>query len=161
MLRKVVLFRNLLRTWLPRRPSLIGADTSTETGRFQTQILVNQKKGILGSGHMEPCLRWSHLLAYLGLFLFFSFLVFLTSPSCGDRPPSLVFFFSCLFLFFSHPLLVATDHLPLSFSFLFFSFSRPPFVATDQPWRTQRLPWLPVLQLPLYVARSQKNPSLS
>jgi hypothetical protein len=75
---------------------------------------VNQKKGILGLGHTEPCLRWSHLLAFLGLFLFFSFYDFLMSPFCGDRPaladstaslgnlafagatflPSLVFFFS-------------------------------------------------------------------
>ncbi len=135
LLCKVVRFRNFLHTWPPRNHA--GADTSTKTGRFKTQILVNQKKGILSLGHTEPCLCWSHLLTYLGLFLFFSFLVFLTSPSCGDRPPSLVFFFS------------------------FFSFSRPPFVATDQPWRTQRLPWLPVLQMPLYVARWQKNPSLS
>ncbi len=77
LLRKVVRFRNFLRTLLPRRPSLVGADTSTEMGHFKTQILVNQKKGILGLGHTEPCLRWSHLLAFLGLFLFFSFL-FLT-----------------------------------------------------------------------------------
>jgi hypothetical protein len=135
LLRKVVRFQNFLCIWPPRNHA--GADTSTEMGRFKTQILVNQKKGILGLGHTEPCLCWSHRLAYHGLFLFFSFLVFLTFPSCGDRPPSLVFFFS------------------------FFSFSHPPFVATDQPWRTQRLPWLPVLQLPLYVAPRQKNPSLS
>ena len=89
-LRKVVHFRNFLCTWLPCRPSLVGADTSTETGRFQTQILVNQKKGILGLGHMEPCLRGVTFL------------------------PSLVFFFSS----FSRPLLVATDHLPWSSSFL-------------------------------------------
>ncbi len=52
----------------------------------------------------------------------FTLLVFFpTSPSCGDRPPSLVFFFS---------------------------FSRPPFLATDQPWRTQRLPRMcPCMQL--------------
>ncbi len=72
-LRKVVHFQNFLRTWLPRRPSLVGADTSTESGRFQAQILVNQKKGILGLGHTKPCLRWSHLVAFLGLFLFYSF----------------------------------------------------------------------------------------
>ncbi len=35
---------------------------------------MNQKKGILGLGRTEPCLCWSHLLAFLGLFLFFSFL---------------------------------------------------------------------------------------
>ncbi len=34
LLRKVVRFQNFLRTWLPRRPSLVGADTSTKTGRF-------------------------------------------------------------------------------------------------------------------------------
>ncbi len=48
---------------------------------------MNQKKGILGLGHTEPCLCWSHLLAFLGLFLFFSF----------------------LFLTFSRPLFVAID----------------------------------------------------
>jgi hypothetical protein len=47
-LRKVVHFRNFLRTWLSRRLSLVGADTSNETGHFQTQVLVNQKKEILG-----------------------------------------------------------------------------------------------------------------
>ncbi len=128
LLRKVVRFRNFLRLWLPRRPSLVGADTSTETGHFQTQILMNQKKKFLvedtrNLAFAEPRSRlpwsFSFLLShvpflwrqttFLGLLLFF----FLTSPSCGDRPPSLVFFFY---------------------------FSRPHFLATDQPWRTQRLP---------------------
>ncbi len=110
MLHKVVRFRNFLRTWLPRRQSLGGADTSNKTGCFQTQILVNQKKEISWlRTHGTLPLR-SHLLAFLGLFLFLFFHVpflwrqttflglllffFLTSPSCGDRPPSLVVFFS-------------------------------------------------------------------
>jgi hypothetical protein len=76
LLRNVVRFRNFLRTLLPCRPSLVGADTSTKTGRFKTQILVNQKKGIFGLGHTEPCLLWSHLLAYLGPFFSFLFLTF-------------------------------------------------------------------------------------
>ena len=128
MLRKVVRFRNFLCTWLPRRLSLVGADTSNETGRFQTQILVNQKKKFLVEGtrnlaFAEPpsCLPWSFSFlhshvpflwrqtTFLGLLLFF-----LTSPFFGDRPPSLVFFFSS----FSRPLLVATDQLPWSSSFL-------------------------------------------
>jgi hypothetical protein len=128
-LHKVVRLRNFLCTWLPRRLSLVGADTSNETGRFQTQILVNQKKKFLvkdtrnlAFAEQPSRLPWSFsfLLShvpfmwsqttFLGLLLFF----FLTSPSCGNKPPSLVFFFS---------------------------FSRPPFFsATDQPWRTQRLP---------------------
>jgi hypothetical protein len=59
-------------------------------GRFQTQILVNQKKKLLAEG------TWN--LAFAGA----TFL------------PSLVFFFSS----FSPPLLVATDHLPWSSTFL-------------------------------------------
>ncbi len=110
LLCKLVRFRNFLRTWLPRNHA--GADTSTETGRFKTQILVNQKKEFLVEG------TWN--LAFVG----------------ATFSPSLVFFFSFIFLFFSRPLLVATDHHPWSFSFLFFSFLRPPFVAASLASRT-------------------------
>ncbi len=47
LLRKLVRFRNFFCTLLPHRPSLVGADTSTKTGCFQTQILVNKKKEFL------------------------------------------------------------------------------------------------------------------
>jgi hypothetical protein len=90
LLRKVVRFWNFLRTWIPRRLSLVGANTSNKMGRFQTQILVNQKKKFLVEGTRN--------LAFTGAT--FSF--------------SLVFFFSS----FSRPLLVATDHLPWPSSFL-------------------------------------------
>jgi hypothetical protein len=96
LLHKVVRFRNFLCTLLPCNHA--GANTSTETGCFKTQILVNQKKEFLVSGTRN--------LAFAG----------------ATFSPTLVFFFSFLFLFFSRPLLEATDHLPWSFSFLFFSF---------------------------------------
>ncbi len=89
MLRKVVRFRNFLRTWLPRRQSLVGADTSNETGCFQSQILVNQKKKFLVEG------TWNLSFAEPPSRLSWSFFFLLShAPSCGDRPPSLVFFFS-------------------------------------------------------------------
>ncbi len=72
-LRKVVHFRNFLRTWLPwketREPILQPRRAASKPKYSWTK-----KKGILGLGHTEPCLRWSHLLAFLGLILFFSFL---------------------------------------------------------------------------------------
>jgi hypothetical protein len=141
LLQKVVRFWNFLRTWLPRRLSLVGADTSNETGHFQTQTLVNQKKKFLvkdtqnlAFAELPSRLPWSFsfLLShvpflwgqttFLGLLLFF----FLMSPSCGDRPPSLVFFFS---------------------------FSRPPFLG-DRPALADSTA---STYVPLYVACRKKN----
>ena len=86
---------------------------------------MNQKKGILGLGQTKPCLCWSHLLAYLGLFLFLSF----------------------LFSTFSPPFFVAIDQpwqtqrLPWSFSFLFLTFSRPLFIC-NRPALANSTAWL-------------------
>ncbi len=91
MLRKVVRFRNFLRTWLPRRLSLVGADIQTRrvsqspyTREPKKKFLIEDTRN-LGFISREPpsCLPWS-----------FSF------------------------LFFLRHLLVATDHLPWSSSFL-------------------------------------------
>jgi hypothetical protein len=57
--------------------------------------------------------------------VFFFSWTFSRSPSCGDRPPSLVVFFSS----FSRPLLVETDHLPWSSSCL----SHVPLIFGDRP----------------------------
>jgi hypothetical protein len=54
-LRKVVLFRYSLCIWLPCRKRDTGANTSNETGCLQNLLLVNQKKGILGLGHVRSC----------------------------------------------------------------------------------------------------------
>ncbi len=64
-LRKVVRFRNFLRTWLPRRLSLVGADIQTRRVS-QNPNTREPKKEILGVGHTEPCLHGSHLLTFLG-----------------------------------------------------------------------------------------------
>ncbi len=137
-LRKLVRFRYFLRTLLPRRISLVGADTSNETGRFQTQILVNRKKKFFVEGTRNlafagdtflPSLVFSFSFLFHVPFLWrqtnpgeppsllpwsFSFLDLLTSPSCGDR------------------LALADWAASLAFPYL-----------------------------PLYVACRQKNPSLS
>ncbi len=128
LLRKVVRFRNFLRTWLPRRLSLVGADTSNETGRFQTQILMNQKKKFLVKD------TWN--------------LAFVEPPSCLP--------WSFSFLLSHVPFLWQQTTFPWSFSFLLshvpflwrqttflglllFFLTSPFFGGTDQPWRTQRL----------------------
>jgi hypothetical protein len=100
-LRKVVRFQNFLRTLLPRRLSLVGADIQMRRVS-QNPNTREPKKKFLDRGHTEPCLRGSHLLAFLGLFLFLNLLkvpflwrqttflgrllfFFLTSPSCFWR----------------------------------------------------------------------------
>ncbi len=100
MLRKLVRFRNFLRTWLPRRLSLVGADIQTRrvsqspnTREPKKKFLVEDTRNL---AFAEPPSR----LPWSFSFLFFSyvpflwrqttflgrFLFFLTSPSCGDRP---------------------------------------------------------------------------
>ncbi len=138
---KVVCFRNFLRTWLPRRLSLVGAYIHTRWvsqnpstrepkkeiswlrthGTFpsRSHLLAFWSLSFLEPSHV-PFLR--RQTTFLGLLLFF----FLTSPSCGDRPPSLVFF------------------------------SSPLFLATDQPWRNSTAS----TYVSLYVARWKKNPLL-
>ncbi len=103
-MRKVVQFRSFLRTWLPRRQSLVGADTSTRRVSLNPNTREPKKEISWLRTHGTFPLR-SHLLAFLGILLLsrplllatdhlpWSFF-FLTSPSCGDRPPSLVFLFS-------------------------------------------------------------------
>ncbi len=80
---KVVRFRNFLHTWLPRRLSLVGADTSNKSGLSGPKYSWTKKEISWLRAHGTFPSR-SHLLAFLGLFLFLNLL---TSPSCGDRPP--------------------------------------------------------------------------
>jgi hypothetical protein len=56
LLRKVVRFWYCLCTWLPCRTNDIGANTSNKTVYLWTLLLVNQKKGIIGWGHMNVAL---------------------------------------------------------------------------------------------------------
>ncbi len=96
LLRKVVRCRNFLRTWLPRRKSLIGADIQTRWVS-QNQNTREPKKEISWLRTHGTLPSRGHLLAFLGL-LFLSrplllatdhlpwSFFFLTSPSCGDRP---------------------------------------------------------------------------
>jgi hypothetical protein len=113
-LRKLVRFRNFLRTWLPRRLSLVGADIHMRRVS-QNPSTREPKKEISWLRLTEPLLRGatfspsgllSHVpflwrqTTFLGLLLFF----FLKSPSHGDRPPSLVFF-SSPFIFGDRPAL--------------------------------------------------------
>jgi len=145
-LRKLVRFRNFLRTWLPCRLSLVGADIQTRRVS-QNPNTREPKKEISWLRTHGTLPSRSHLLAFLGLFLFLNLL---TSPSCGDRPPSLVFFFSS----FSHPLRVATDHLPWSSSFL----SHVPLFFGNRPALADSTA---STYVPLYVACQKNNPSLS
>jgi|FrelakmetLWP11LW_1041352.scaffolds.fasta_scaffold67424_1 hypothetical protein len=110
LLRKLIRFRNFLRTWLPRRQSLVGADIQTRrvsqnpnTREPKMKFLVKDTRNL---AFAEPPSRlpWSSS----------SF----TSPSSGDRPPSLVF------LVFSCPLLAATDQPSLVFLFSHVPFLR-------------------------------------
>ncbi len=77
LLRKVVRFWNFLCIWLPHRPSLVGADTSTKLGRFQAPNTCEPKKknswfrahGTLPLLKPPSCFPW-----------FFSLLFFFLSP---------------------------------------------------------------------------------
>ena len=103
-LRKVVHFRNFLRTWLPRRLSLVGADIQTRQVSQNPNTREPKKEISWLRTHGTFPLR-SHLLAFLGLFLFLNLLkvpflwrqttflgcllfFFLTSPSCFWRQTS-------------------------------------------------------------------------
>ncbi len=120
MLRKVVRCRNFLRIWFlctlkSRRSRYIKQD-----GSLRTQILVDQKRNSWLRTH-GPLPSRSHLLAFLGLFLFFfSYVPFLWQQTT---------FLGCFLFFFSRPLLVETDHLPWSSSFL----SHVPLIFGDRP----------------------------
>ncbi len=100
LLRKVVRCRDFLRTRLPRRLSLVGADTSHETPLPNPNTREPKKEISWLRTHGTLPSR-SHLLAFLGLFLFFF-----------SHVPFLWWQTTFLGLsFFSRPLLVATDHL--------------------------------------------------
>ena len=98
-LRKVVRCRNFLRTWLPRRLSLVGVNIQTRQVS-QSPYTREPKKKFLGLGHTEPFLRGSHLLAFLGLFSF------LDSDVPFSRRQTT---FLGLLLNFLVPLILATD----------------------------------------------------
>ncbi len=66
-LRKVVRFRNFLCTWLPRRLSLVGANTSNKMGLSEPKYSWTKKK-IWLRAH-EPCLRGATFSPSLVFFL--------------------------------------------------------------------------------------------
>ncbi len=104
-LRKVVCFRNFLRVWLPRRLSLVGDDIQTRRVSQNPNTREPKKEISQLRTHGTFPLR-SHLLAFLGLFLFLNHL---KVPFLWKQ----------------------TTFLGLLLSFL----TSPLFLATDQPWR--------------------------
>jgi hypothetical protein len=80
-MRKVVHFRNFLRTWPPRRLSLVGADIQTRRVSQNPNTHEPKKKFWLRAHGTLP--SWSHLLTFLGLLLFFFLTKFSRSPFCN------------------------------------------------------------------------------